>query len=72
MANFSASMSGGMWRVVFVERRGYRLHVDRTGPWLPSKTQARQWADWFKSQGYHVALQDQAGGMERLCAGLPG
>jgi hypothetical protein len=46
--------------------------MDRTGPWLPEKSHARQWADWFKEQGYHVALQDQNGGLEKLHVGIPG
>lgn len=65
-------MSSGMWRIVFYERRGPRVHVDRTGPWLPSKRKAQQWASWFGSIGYKVALQDQSGGLERLSPGLPG
>lgn len=71
MSNFDRSISNGMWRVVFYERRGYRVHLDRTGPWLPNKKIAQQWAHWFGGQGYHVALQDQSGGMERLTPGLP-
>lgn len=67
----STSATTGMWRVVFYERRGYRIHMDRTGPWLPSKSQAQHWANWFGQLGYHVALQDQTGGMERLSPGLP-
>lgn len=65
------SMSAGMWRIVFYERRGNRVVVDRTGPWLPTKTLARNWAGWFGELGYNVALQDQAGTLERLSAGLP-
>lgn len=60
-----------MWRVVFVERRGNRVHTDRTGPWLPSKQLALQWARWFAEQGYHVSLQDQSGGSEKISVGLP-
>ena len=71
MNSFDRSVSTGMWRVVFYERRGYRIHMDRTGPWLPSKSQAQHWANWFGQLGYHVALQDQMGGMERLSPGLP-
>lgn len=67
----STTTTTGMWRVVFYERRGYRIHMDRTGPWLPSKSQAQHWANWFGQLGYHVALQDQTGGMERLSPGLP-
>lgn len=71
MNSFDRSVSTGMWRVVFYERRGYRIHMDRTGPWLPNKGLAQQWANWFGQLGYHVALQDQSGGMERLSPGLP-
>lgn len=71
MSNFNRSMSSGMWRVVFHERRGYRIHVDRTGPWLPSKKMAEQWARWFGSIGYCVALQDQTGAVEKKYQGLP-
>jgi len=72
MNNFDRSISSGMWRVVFYERRGYRVQMDRTGPWLPNKKLAQQWAQWFGERGYHVALQDQGGGLERLSPGLPG
>lgn len=61
-----------MWRVVFYDRRGGRVHVDRTGPWLPTKQLAQQWANWFGALGYHVALQDQGGELERRKLGLPG
>lgn len=61
-----------MWRVVFFERRGNRILQDRTGPWLPEKQTARNWANWFIEQGYHVALQDQSGQLEKISAGLPG
>lgn len=64
-------LSEGMWRVVFYERKGYRVEVDRTGPWLPNKTMAQHWADWFGARGYHVALQDQSGLLQRISAGLP-
>lgn len=72
MSSFKHSMSAGMWRVVFHERRGHRVHVDKTGPWLPSKKMAEQWACWFTSQGYCVALQDQTGAVEKQYHGLPG
>jgi hypothetical protein len=72
MSSFDRSISNGMWRVVFFERRGYRIQLDRTGPWLPTKNMAQQWAQWFIGQGYHVAMQDQSGSMERLSPGLPG
>ena len=71
-SGFNSQMAGGMWRVVFHERRGYRVHLDRTGPWLPSKKMAQQWADWFGGLGYYVALQDQTGKLEKLYQGLPG
>lgn len=61
-----------MWRVVFYERHGYRVKMNRTGPWLPTKQQARQWAHWFGQHGHHVALEDQEGGLERFSLGLPG
>lgn len=61
----------GMWRVVFYERKGNRVQVDRTGPWLPTKQLARNWAHWFGERGYHVALQDQGGTLERISVGLP-
>ncbi len=57
---------------MFYERRGHRVEIDRTGPWLPSKQLALTWAQWFESNGYHVALQAQTGGVERMSAGLPG
>ena len=72
MSSFHDRIPSNMWRVVFYERRGNRVHLDRTGPWLPEKMHARQWADWFKEQGYHVALQDQNGSLEKLHVGLPG
>ncbi len=62
----------GMWRVVFYERKGHRVETDRTGPWLPTKQLAQRWADWFGARGYHVALEDQQGSLERVSAGLPG
>lgn len=60
-----------MWRVVFYERRGNRIHIDRTGPWLPDRKLAHHWAMWFKERGYHVALQDSVGTVERFTQGLP-
>ncbi len=72
MSNFERSISSGMWRVVFYERRGNRVQMDRTGPWLPNKKLAEQWAHWFGERGHHVALQDQSGGMEKVSQGLPG
>lgn len=71
-SGFDRQIAGGMWRVVFHERRGYRVHLERTGPWLPSKKMAQQWAEWFGSMGHHVALQDQYGNLEKLYQGLPG
>jgi hypothetical protein len=67
-----ASITTGMWRVVFYERRANRMRVDRSGPWLNSKDLALQWASWFGARGYHVALQDQSGELERLSIGWPG
>ena len=72
MNRVERGLGSGMWRVVFYERKGHRVEMDRTGPWLPSKTLAQNWADWFGALGYHVALQDQTGTLERLSAGLPG
>ena len=71
MGAFDAKINNNMWRVVFYERRGYRVEVDRTGPWLPDRQQARRWAHWFGEQGYAVALQDQNGELEKLHQGLP-
>lgn len=70
----SAGTAGAsnMWRVVFYERRGCRVQIDRTGPWLPKRQFAQEWARWFKAQGYFVALQDQFGTEERFSQGLPG
>ena len=71
MNSYNFSSAGSMWRVVFYERRANRVHIDRTGPWLPDKQLARNWALWFKDRGYHVALQDSAGTVERFSKGLP-
>jgi len=71
MGTYGFKSAQRMWRVVFFERRGPRVHVDRSGPWLPDRHLAMNWAQWFASRGYHVALQDSEGLMERLCAGLP-
>jgi len=60
-----------MWRVVFYDRKGNRVEIDRTGPWLPTKQQALNWAQWFESHGYYVALQGQGGALERRSSGLP-
>ncbi len=62
----------GMWKLVFYKRVGLRVEVDRSGPWLPSRAAAESWAHFFLAQGYHVGLQAQDGGVERLSAGLPG
>lgn len=73
MNRFDQSLnSTGMWRVVFYERRANRVWLDRSGPWLPNRKLALQWASWFGERGYHVALQDQTGELERLSEGLPG
>lgn len=72
MGSFHDRIPTNMWRVVFYERRGNRVHQDRTGPWLPEKQLAKNWADWFKERGYHVALQDQNGGLEKMYPGIPG
>jgi len=72
MNRFDQGVSSGMWRVIFYERLGNRVQIDRTGPWLPSKKLAQSWASWFGERGYHVALQDQSGGLEKISAGLPG
>ena len=60
-----------MWRVVFVERRGYRVYQDIVGPWPPEKETARKWAIWFKQLNYFVILQGQDGSVERMFVGLP-
>jgi hypothetical protein len=72
MSNFNQTSSTGMWRVVFYERKGRRLHVNRSAPWLPSKELAQRWANWFEERGYIVALEDQFGGLERKCFGVLG
>ncbi|WP_341969066.1 hypothetical protein [Roseateles sp. PN1] len=64
-------MTSDMWRVIFYERVGGRLHTDRTGPWLPNKQMAQNWANWFGALGYHVALQNQGGELHRISLGLP-
>jgi len=69
---FDQTLAAGMWRVIFYERKGNRVSMDRTGPWLPNKNLALNWASWFGERGHHVALQDQSGGLERLSIGLPG
>ncbi len=71
MSSFSQTNSTGMWRVIFYERRGRRLHVNRSAPWLPSKDLAQRWATWFQEHGYVVALEDQFGGLQRMSVGLP-
>lgn len=60
-----------MWRVIFFERVGPRVVVDRSGPWFESKDRANEWAAWFDYLGYCVALQSQQGDIERHFAGLP-
>lgn len=62
----------GMWKVVFYERAGRRIQIDRSGPWLPNRSAAQAWADYFLREGYHVALQSQDGKLDRLAPGLPG
>ncbi|MDN3919210.1 hypothetical protein [Roseateles violae] len=71
MNRFDQGVATGMWRVIFYERVGNRVRLDRTGPWLPTRRLAQQWADWFLQRGYHVALQDQSGGLDRISNGLP-
>ncbi|MET0518684.1 MAG: hypothetical protein ABW005_07600 [Burkholderiaceae bacterium] len=71
MNRLGHDVSSGMWRVVFYERKGNRVQMDRTGPWLPEKKLALLWAQWFGERGYHVALQDQFGSLEKLSSGLP-
>ena len=71
MSRLDRNISSGMWRVVFYDRKGNRVEIDRTGPWLPTRQQAMNWAQWFETHGYHVALQAQGGGLERLSYGLP-
>lgn len=72
MREFNEKMSTGMWKVVFYERKGSHIQIDRSAPWLPNKQHAKTWGQWFLDQGYHVALQDQIGNVERLSVGLPG
>ncbi len=67
--HFPATMD--MWRVIFFERVGPRVLVDRSGPWLTSKNTANDWAAWFENLGYCVALQSQQGSLERRFTGLP-
>ena len=69
---FDQALGTGMWRVVFYERRGNRVAMNRTAPWLTTKKLALSWANWFSERGHCVALQDQAGGLERVSVGLPG
>ena len=71
MSRLDRNISSGMWRVVFYDRKGNRVEIDRTGPWLPTRQQAMSWAQWFGAHGYHVALQTQGGALERLSLGLP-
>ena len=71
MGSYHFNQSSGMWRVVFYERRANRIHVDRTGPWLPERALAHNWAMWFLERGYHVAVQDSSGSLDRLSKGLP-
>lgn len=72
MNNFSQTASASMWRVIFYERKGRRVHINRSAPWLPSKDLALRWAVWFHERSYVVALEDQFGDLERLSIGLPG
>jgi hypothetical protein len=72
MNRFDQGASTGMWRVIFYQRAANRVKIDRTGPWLPSRNLARQWADWFTERGYHVALEDQGGTLERIGADRAG
>lgn len=62
----------GMWKLVFYERTGMRITMDKTAPWLPSRAAAQSWAEFYIRQGYHVGLQAQDGKIEKLCEGLPG
>ncbi len=71
MNSLDRNAASGMWRVVFYERKGNRVEVDRTGPWLPTKQMAQSWANWFNAHGYYVALQGQGGVLERMRPGLP-
>lgn len=69
LTNCPATMD--MWRVIFFERVGPRMRIDRSGPWLVSKKAASDWAAWFENLGYCVALQSQQGLVERCFGGLP-
>jgi hypothetical protein len=66
-----STRADGMWKLVFHERQGPRITVDKTAPWLPSRQIAETWARYFIEQGYHVSLQSQDGSVERLIPGLP-
>ncbi|MBV8605659.1 MAG: hypothetical protein JO224_13310 [Pelomonas sp.] len=71
MHGLRESTTTGMWRVVFYERTGFRIEINRKGPWLPSRQLAVQWATWFNQHGQHVALEDQGGVLEKFNQGLP-
>jgi len=62
----------GMWKLVFYERTGRRITLDKSAPWLPSRAAAQSWAEFYIRQGYHVGLQAQDGKIHKLCEGLPG
>ena len=62
----------GMWKLVFYERKGMRIVVDKSAPWLPNRAAAESWAQFYMRQGYHIGLQAQDGRIERLSEGLPG
>ncbi|MBH9551953.1 hypothetical protein I7X43_03730 [Inhella sp. 4Y17] len=61
----------GMWKLVFYERNGLRMRVEKSAPWLPNRAAAEQWAQFYMRQGYCVGLQSQDGRVERLSKGLP-
>lgn len=62
----------GMWKLVFYERAGMRVQVDRSAPWLPNRAAVEKWAQYFSGAGYHLALMSQDGKVVRLSKGLPG
>ncbi len=68
----SALRPDGMWKLLFFERNGLRVRVDRSAPWLPGREAALTWAQYYRAAGYHVALQSQDGKVEALGPRLPG
>lgn len=50
-----------MWRVCFLNGSPRRLSSADKGPWHSREEHARQWATWFQTQGYRVAVQHSSG-----------